>query len=226
MNQFIFYKSFYEAILYLPKEVRGEVYEMICQYCFEGKEPEGDGMAKAMFTMMKANIDSANKRYLASIENGKKGGAPKGNQNAKKQPKNNLELTQKQPKNNHNNNINNNNNKNNNNNINNNIKDNRVVGEEENKNEKHCYGEFKRIKLTDKEYNKLINDYGEELIKEKIQQLDEYIQMNNNKNKYKDFNLVLRKAIRENWFINKNKNNNYGETKLRQDGKNCFIIGG
>ncbi len=35
--------------------------------------------------------------YRASIENGKKGGAPKGNTNAQKQPRNNPETTQKQP---------------------------------------------------------------------------------------------------------------------------------
>ena len=72
-------------------------------------------------------------------------------------------------------------------------------------NEKHCYGEFKRVKLTDKEYLKLIEDYGEEFIKEEITLLDEYIESNNNKNKYSNFNLVLRKAIRENWFKEKTK---------------------
>lgn len=66
------------------------------------------------------------------------------------------------------------------------------------------YGNFGRIKLSDKEYEKLIKEFGEDFIKEQIRLLDEYVESNNNKNKYSNFNLVLRKSIRENWF-NKTK---------------------
>lgn len=71
------------------------------------------------------------------------------------------------------------------------------------KNKYNIYGEFKRIKLTDDEYNRLVKDYGEEFIKKQIKLLDEYVESNNNKNKYTNFNLVLRKSIRDNWFKNK-----------------------
>ena len=71
------------------------------------------------------------------------------------------------------------------------------------KNKYNIYGEFKRIKLTDDEYNRLVKDYGEEFIKNQIKLLDEYVESNNNKNKYTNFNLVLRKSIRDNWFKNK-----------------------
>ena len=67
------------------------------------------------------------------------------------------------------------------------------------------YGTYGRVKLTKKQYDKLIEDYGEDHIKKQIELLDEYIQSNNNKNKYTDFNLVLRKSIRNNWFNNNNK---------------------
>lgn len=54
---------------------------------------------------VKEKFDYDLRAYRASVENGKKGGAPKGNQNARKQPKNNPEnnlkttqdITQKQP---------------------------------------------------------------------------------------------------------------------------------
>ena len=70
-----------------------------------------------------------------------------------------------------------------------------------NKNNKYnIYGEYKRIKLTEEQYNKLIKDYGKQFIDKQIQLLDEYVESNNNKNKYTNFNLVLRKSIRENWF--------------------------
>lgn len=72
-----------------------------------------------------------------------------------------------------------------------------------NKNTYRKYGNYKRIKLTDDEYKRLIEDYGENFIKEQIEKLDEYIESNNNKNKYTNFNLVLRKSIREKWFEKK-----------------------
>lgn len=68
------------------------------------------------------------------------------------------------------------------------------------------YGEFKRVLLSDKEYQRLINEFGEDFIKNQIKLLDEYIESNNNKNKYTNFNLVLRKSIRENWFKKQKEN--------------------
>jgi hypothetical protein len=67
----------------------------------------------------------------------------------------------------------------------------------------NIYGIYHRIKLTPVEYNNLITEFGEAKIQEVITNLDEYLEVNNNKNKYKNFNLVIRKAIRENWFSNK-----------------------
>ena len=83
-----------------------------------------------------------------------------------------------------NNNINNNNNKNNN--INN--------------NKKEKFGTYGRIKLTKEEYERLIKEFGSNFIKNQIELLDEYVESNNNKNRYTNFNLVLRKSIREKWF--------------------------
>lgn len=67
------------------------------------------------------------------------------------------------------------------------------------------HGTYKRVKLTEKEYTRLINEFGKDFIDKQIELLDEYIQSNNNKNKYTDFNLVLRKSIRNNWFNNNKK---------------------
>lgn len=62
------------------------------------------------------------------------------------------------------------------------------------------YGKYNWIKLTDEQYAKLLNDLGEALLTDTITKLDEYCQQNGNKGKYKDFNLVIRKAVREHWF--------------------------
>ncbi|HIU12325.1 MAG TPA: hypothetical protein IAB65_06460 [Candidatus Onthocola stercorigallinarum] len=80
------------------------------------------------------------------------------------------------------------------------------------KESKKNYGDYKRIKLTDKEYQKLCEDYGKERLDEQIKLLDEYVESNNNKNKYTNFNLVLRKSFRENWF----KKNQSKKDKTRE----------
>lgn len=79
------------------------------------------------------------------------------------------------------------------------------------KDTKKSYGEYGRIKLTDKQYEKLCEDYGKLFIDNQIKLLDEYVESNNNKNKYSNFNLVLRKSINENWF--KSKQPKQHETK-------------
>lgn len=100
-NSFIFYSSYYDAISELPEEEQGLIYKAIIDYAIAKKEPKDLTPACRMcFKLIKPTIDAALSRYDASVENGKKGGAPKGNCNAQKQPKNNLETTQEQPTNN------------------------------------------------------------------------------------------------------------------------------
>ena len=81
------------------------------------------------------------------------------------------------------------------NNIDNNIERNNIKEKEPT----HKYGEYGWIKLTDTQYSKLCEEHTKDYIDFAIQKIDEYIQSNGNKNKYKDWNLVLRKAIRDNW---------------------------
>ena len=44
-------------------------------------------------------------------------------------------------------------------------------------NKKHIYGEYKHVRLTQKQYDKLITDYGQNETLEAIKFLDEYIEM-------------------------------------------------
>lgn len=69
----------------------------------------------------------------------------------------------------------------------------------ETKSTRHKYGKYQRILLTNDEYDKLCEEFGVDYIDKVIERLDEYVEENNNKNKYKNFNLVIRKAIRDNW---------------------------
>lgn len=73
-----------------------------------------------------------------------------------------------------------------------------VIKEKESK----CrFGNYNRILLTNTEYERLCSDFGKDVTDKQIELLDEYIESNNNKNKYTNFNLVIRKSLRENWFV-------------------------
>lgn len=81
----------------------------------------------------------------------------------------------------------------------------------------NIYGKFKRIKLTDDEYNRLINDYGKDVIERQIELLDEYVESNNNKNKYTNYNIVLRRSLREHWFDKNRFNTTRNEVKVKKN---------
>lgn len=70
-DSFVFYRSFYEAVKDLPKDIKLEVFTAIMEYALYGRQPENlKPFAKGLFALMKPNIDMNNVRF----ENGKKGG--------------------------------------------------------------------------------------------------------------------------------------------------------
>lgn len=103
-ESFVFYKSFYEAIRKLPAENQLELYNAILQYSFTGEIPENlSEISSAMFILMKPNLDSSQRKYKSSVENGKKGGRPR--KNNEKQPNKNPTKTQVKPSANLNDNV-------------------------------------------------------------------------------------------------------------------------
>lgn len=87
-DSIVFYRSFYEAIKEIPLEEQGVVYNAIYGYALDGIEPELNGIAKAIFLLVKPQIDANNTRYengKKGAEYGKKGGRPK-NENPKETP--------------------------------------------------------------------------------------------------------------------------------------------
>ena len=96
-RSFVFYDSFLSAMKHLNDAEFRECVLKIRDYALEGIDEESESpMVNVIMELAKPNLDSARRRYMASVENGKKGaefgklgGAPKGNQNArKKQPLN------------------------------------------------------------------------------------------------------------------------------------------
>ena len=66
---------------------------------------------------------------------------------------------------------------------------------------KNSFGEYGWVKLTEDEYIRLINDLGEDATKRCITYVDELAQTTNNKNKWRDWNLVVRRCHRDKWGI-------------------------
>ena len=101
-KSFVFYDSFLSAMKHLNDAEFRECVMKIRDYALEGVDEESSSpMVNVIMELAKPNLDSARRRYMASVENGKKGaefgklgGAPKGNQNARK---NNPQSTPKQP---------------------------------------------------------------------------------------------------------------------------------
>lgn len=86
MDTVIILRSYWESIKDLPEDKRLFFLESIIEYGLNGIEPTLSGLEKSLWVSTKSSIDANIRRYTASVENGKKGGAPKGNKNAKKQP--------------------------------------------------------------------------------------------------------------------------------------------
>ncbi len=94
---FKFFRSFYKAIDNLPDDIQLSLYRGIVSFALDFQEPDFSSMENAPFIQaiwegFRPVITNGISHYL----NGANGGAPEGNQNAKKQPKNNQETTEKQ----------------------------------------------------------------------------------------------------------------------------------
>ena len=77
------------------------------------------------------------------------------------------------------------------------------------------YGSFGWVKLTDEEYSRLLNDLGQAEVKRCIAYVDESAQTTRNKNKWRDWNLVIRKCSRDGWGLDR-KNANKATDAPRQ----------
>ena len=89
---FVFYRSFYEGIKELPRDIQGDVLTAIMEYGLNGVTTDNlKPFAKAMFALIRPQIDANNQRFA----NGKNGGRPK-----KTDDENNQTVTEQKPNNN------------------------------------------------------------------------------------------------------------------------------
>lgn len=100
-ESFVFYRSFKESLSDLSDADKLLLYEAISDYALNRIEPDLKGFPKALFSLIKPQLEANWKRYEAGINNGwkgaehgKKGGRPK-----KEKPSNNPVETQSKPSN-------------------------------------------------------------------------------------------------------------------------------
>ena len=181
-GSFVFYESFYNAVNMIDDiNIKVQAYDLIVQYGLYGKKVNtNEPILKVVFEMIKPLIESTDKRYITSVENGKKGGAPKGNKNAvKKQPKKQPKTTE-QTRGCFQNNLNDNDN------------DNDNVNDNDNENEKDKNNVV--FSLSQKDYEKFKNSFQNKAIKEQ-----EKVPQNFDIDK-------LIKAVKESQFLSSNDN--------------------
>lgn len=94
----IIYRSFFEAIKDLPKELQADAWMSIFEYGLNDNHIELTGIVSTVFKLVKPQLDANKKRF----ENGKKGGRPK----TEIKPNNNLTKTKVKPNVNDNVNVN------------------------------------------------------------------------------------------------------------------------
>jgi len=96
-DSFVIYPSMVAALEKLPPEARLEAYDALMRYGMTNIIPQGlSWPVEALITSFTTGIQGAKSRRKRAEQNGSKGGAPVGNQNAQKSGKE--ENNQKQPK--------------------------------------------------------------------------------------------------------------------------------
>ena len=222
-DSIIIYRDIRDTLLTLPPELCKEVMRLLFAYAFDDQEPDEDAdpIAKGFFLAFKSRFDMNAARLERNQANGRKGGAPKGNQNArKKTTENGKETTQnnpKQPKTTQNNRSRRNNNP----------KQSISISiltsthvEDKEKIEKEKITEKKKkekiafassVQLTQEEYNAFVEQYGEDTTRELIQILNDYKEANGKR--YKSDAAAIRSWVVDR-YLQKQKPSSYGQPTI------------
>ena len=84
------------------------------------------------------------------------------------------------------------------------------------------FGQYGWVKLSDAQHAKLLEDLGQAELSRCIQYIDEAAQQTGNKNKWKDWNLVLRRCSREGWGLKGQTNQ---QMPVNDDWKRERVVG-
>lgn len=206
-SQFTFYRSYYEAIKTLPKKEQTAVLIAICGYALDKEEPKLTGTAGAIFTLIRPTLDTGWKKAMG----GASGTPSKDNRKtAERQSKDAAKEREKEKEGE--------------------IEEEKEEEKEREREDecpppmppspggtptcgpqppgeqpkpvvRHKHGQYGWVQLSDEEYSSLLCSLGETELNRCITYVDESAQSNGNKNRWKDWNLVIRKCHREGWGL-------------------------
>ena len=183
-NSCVIYDSWKEMIVSLPDEMAGELIKMILTYAIDGERyPTENPALVAMFNMISKKLDEDEAKYNAQVERAKKNSERKRNEINTKSYRSRTEVVPKSEQDQVE------------------VKGDTVtVSDSESvtvsdsvKDKKHIYGEYRHVRLTDAERDRLFNDYGEAETLKAIRFLDEYKERKGYKSK--NDNLTLRNWV-------------------------------
>ena len=206
-KSFLFYLDNKETLEDLSDEQLGMLLRYLIDYAETGntqkiKDPYVQIAYKFMTAQMRRDMEKYEQKCRKNAENARKGGAPKGNQNAVKgkTTENNRtvdkttetsERLKKQPKQPYTDtNTDTDTDKD---------KDTDMISSSTSKKSpkppRHRYGEYQHVRLTEAQYQKLAEAFGEAVIREYIQKIDEWQEARGLKS-YKNYALVIRQWMR------------------------------
>ena len=92
-DSFIFYRSFFEATKTLEPKQAADLYYAICSYALDRRELELDNLGKALFSLIKPQLDANHKRWENGCKKKQKVSKPQAKQKQKRsKPKANVNV--------------------------------------------------------------------------------------------------------------------------------------
>ncbi len=189
-----------EVLDKLPGEALGELFRAMMHYHFDGTEPELSGVLEVYWDFMKPDLDNARSNYEKKAESGRKGGKRSG-EVRREQKEANASTTKQNEQ----------------------IEsESKTESKTESKSEaesetdtesdgssapaeagisleKRAYGEYGWVKLTEHQYGQLLARMGEQTLGACIRYIDRSAQSTDNRNRWKDWYLVLCRCYEEGW---------------------------
>ena len=180
-ESFICYKSFVDAWMQLDDKNRLKFFDRMLKYAIYWVDEITTGFAETMFILVRPNLDSNNKRFIdwckwwrPLITSGSWKLITSGSWKNKPNVEVEVEVDD----------------------------DDDVEVDKKKVDKKSLF--LEKVFLTEKEYTGLVFDFWEKIVKDKIEDLDEYI-INKCKWKdpYSDHNLTIRKRLKKDWILKK-----------------------
>ena len=183
----------------LPREELGELLCAMMDYHFDDREPELTGILGVYWDFLKPDLDHARENYEKKAESGRKGGKRSGEvrremkQNEAQQSKTKQgEQIESESKT---------------------ESESKAESKTETESDgcsapadaglslsKRAYGEYGWVKLTDRQYRQLQAKMGEEALQDCIRYIDRSAQSTDNRNRWKDWYLILTRCYEEGWY--------------------------